>query len=88
MAEKVVLVTGTSSGFGLLASVALAEAGFRVIATMRNLGKQERLLAAAKEAGVTVEVQQLDVTDAESIRAAREYVEKDVGRLDVLVNNA
>ncbi|MBZ0267791.1 SDR family NAD(P)-dependent oxidoreductase, partial [bacterium] len=88
MSEKVALITGCSSGFGLLAAVDFAKAGFRVVATMRNVAKQDRLLAAAKEAGVDVDVQPLDVTDAESILAAREYVEKEVGRLDVLVNNA
>lgn len=37
-AKQVVFITGTSSGFGLLTSVALATQGYQVIATMRDLG--------------------------------------------------
>jgi NAD(P)-dependent dehydrogenase (short-subunit alcohol dehydrogenase family) len=83
------LVTGASSGFGLLTSLELAKAGFHVLATMRNLEKKERLLSAAKEIGVhdQIEVLQLDVTDEESIEKVRLKVES-LGRLDVLVNNA
>ncbi len=43
MPEKIALVTGASSGFGLLTSIELANAGFRVVATMRDLGRRERL---------------------------------------------
>lgn len=82
------LVTGTSSGFGLLASVELARAGFTVIATMRNLGKRQALLDAASQAGVAVDVQPLDVTDAATIAASVAYVREHHGRIDVLVNNA
>ncbi|MCA9774675.1 MAG: SDR family NAD(P)-dependent oxidoreductase [Myxococcales bacterium] len=89
MSDRVALVTGTSSGFGLLAVVALAREGFRVIPTMRNLTKAERLRAAAAEAGVALEeIPALDVTDAASIAGAAERVRGEYGRLDVLVNNA
>ncbi len=88
MSERVALVTGCSTGIGLLAAVELARSGFRVVATMRNLGAKDALVAKAKEAGVDVDLQRLDVTDAESIRAAREHVERAYGRIDVLVNNA
>ncbi|MFN7950124.1 MAG: SDR family NAD(P)-dependent oxidoreductase [bacterium] len=84
----VALVTGTSSGFGLLASVDLAAAGFRVVATMRNLDKRQPLLDAAARSKVELDVVRLDVTDAESIASARRHVEERYGRLDVLVNNA
>ena len=40
MREKVALITGSSSGFGLLTCVELAKAGFRVLATMRNIAKR------------------------------------------------
>lgn len=88
MSERVALVTGCSTGIGLLAAVELARAGFRAVATMRNLGSKDALLAKAKEAGVDLDLQRLDVTEAASIAAAREHVEKEYGRLDVLVNNA
>jgi NAD(P)-dependent dehydrogenase (short-subunit alcohol dehydrogenase family) len=80
----VALVTGASSGFGLLSAVELARRGHRVIATMRDPARRERLDQAAAAAGVELEVVPLDVTSQESIddAAAR------VGPVDVLVNNA
>jgi len=86
--ERVALVTGTSSGFGRHASVDLARAGFRVVATMRNLAKQQPLLDDAARHGVELDVTRLDVTEAASIAAATRHVEERYGRLDVLVNNA
>ncbi|MFN7952881.1 MAG: SDR family oxidoreductase [bacterium] len=85
---RVALITGTSSGIGLETAVELARAGFRVIATMRNVAKREPLLAAARDAAVDVDVQPLDVTDAASIASCASYVGARYGRLDVLVNNA
>ena len=79
-----VLVTGCSSGFGLLTAVAFARRGDRVVATMRNPAKADALREAAKDAGVEVEVAQLDVTDDASVRRAV----AEVGDVDVLVNNA
>lgn len=82
------LITGASSGFGMLSAVELAGRGFRVFATMRDLSRQEPLLAAAAAAGVGVEVLQLDVTDPASIAGAVAEVHARAGALDVLVNNA
>ena len=86
--ERVALVTGTSSGFGKHASIDLARAGLRVVATMRNLAKQQPLLDDAARHGVALDVVRLDVTDGESIAAAARHVADRYGRLDVLVNNA
>jgi NAD(P)-dependent dehydrogenase (short-subunit alcohol dehydrogenase family) len=88
--NDVALVTGTSSGFGLLASVALAEAGFRVFATMRDPNKSGPLREAARLAGVEtrIEVLPLDVTDAAGITATVDAIQARAGRIDVLVNNA
>lgn len=82
------LITGASSGFGLLSAVELAGRGFRVFATMRDLSRQEPLLSAAAAAGVRVEVLQLDVTDPASIARAVAEVHARAGALEVLVNNA
>lgn len=84
----VALVTGCSSGFGLLSSIELARAGFRVFATMRNVGKREALDRAAAKAGVSIDVVSLDVLDAASIEAALAAVRASAGGIDVLVNNA
>jgi NAD(P)-dependent dehydrogenase (short-subunit alcohol dehydrogenase family) len=88
MAAKVALVTGCSSGFGLLASVSLARHGFSVVATMRTLGKRGRLDEALAAAGATATVLSLDVTSPESIGEAVARTEADVGPVSVLVNNA
>lgn len=55
---------------------------------MRNLDKQGTLLERAESAGLTIEVLQLDVTDATSISTAIETVMERAGRIDVLLNNA
>jgi NAD(P)-dependent dehydrogenase (short-subunit alcohol dehydrogenase family) len=90
MAEKIAVLTGASSGFGLLASVELARAGFHVVATMRNLERRERLDQAAAGAGVSagIDVRALDVTNFAAMPEFVEGVVCDRGRLDVLVNNA
>ena len=77
---KTVLITGTSSGIGLATALTTARAGWNVIATMRDLSRA----GALQEAGVQLDIRQLDVTDEESISACFEGI----GRLDALVNNA
>ena len=86
--EKIAVVTGSSSGIGLLTVVELAKAGFRVVASMRDLNRRGPLDQAA--AGVTdrLDVRRLDVTDSASIPAFVEGIVRDHGRIDVLVNNA
>lgn len=88
--QKTVLITGASSGFGLLTSVTLAKRGWRVLATMRDLSRREKLEAAAKEAGVMerIEVQALDVTSPDQIAAIVDLIEKRSEPLHALVNNA
>jgi NAD(P)-dependent dehydrogenase (short-subunit alcohol dehydrogenase family) len=85
---SVVLITGCSSGFGLLSAVAFAKRGDRVYATMRNVDKAGALKQAAKDAGVSIEVLALDVTDRASVDAAVASVIAEAGRIDILVNNA
>jgi NAD(P)-dependent dehydrogenase (short-subunit alcohol dehydrogenase family) len=84
----VVLITGCSSGFGLLAAVEFAKRGDTVFASMRNIEKSGALRDAAAAAGVSVEVMQLDVTDKVSVDRAVADVVARAGQVDVLVNNA
>jgi NAD(P)-dependent dehydrogenase (short-subunit alcohol dehydrogenase family) len=90
MPDKIALITGSSSGFGLLTSIELAKTGFRVVATMRDLGRRDRLDQAATAAGVAgqVDIRALDVTDFDTLPGLVDAVVRDYGRLDVLVNNA
>ncbi|KEO53545.1 SDR family oxidoreductase [Thioclava indica] len=85
---KVILITGTSTGLGVATAVQAAQAGHTVYATMRNTQKRDTLDAAAKVAGVTLNVLQLDVQDAASVNAAVDTVIAEQGRIDVLINNA
>ncbi len=77
--QKVVLVTGASSGLGQAAAAFLAQQSFRVFGTSRRP-------ASAQVDGVTM--LPLDVTDACSIRACVQQVIEQAGCLDVLINNA
>lgn len=79
-----ILITGSNSGFGRLATMTLARQRHHVIATMRNLAKGEELRADAAAEGVSIEVRQLDVCDPDSVTAAL----ADADTIDVLVNNA
>ena len=86
--SKVALITGTSSGVGLNLSIILAKRGYKVYASMRNLAKKDNLLTAAKEAGVDLELKQLDVQDMSSINQCVDEIIAVEDKLDVLVNNA
>ncbi|SDC65013.1 Short-chain dehydrogenase [Paenibacillus sp. UNCCL117] len=88
--HKVALVTGASSGFGLLTSAALARKGYIVIATMRNPAASGALLEQAERDGVLnrIETMTLDVTDFSAIEAVVRTVRERYGQIDVLVNNA
>src|ERR1022692_1959221 len=88
MPDKIALITGSSSGFGLLTSIELAKAGFRVVATMRDLGRRERLDQAPTGVAALLDVRALDVTNFDALPAFVDSVVRDYGRLDVLVNNA
>ena len=84
---NLVLITGTSSGIGLSAAVECAAAGFRVIATMRDIQRRKDLDEAAKARGVSLSVEQLDVTADHVAPKIRELVLK-YGPFYGLVNNA
>ncbi|WP_349866017.1 SDR family NAD(P)-dependent oxidoreductase [Leifsonia sp. WHRI 6310E] len=84
----VAVVTGTSTGIGLETAVALARGGWDVVATVRDVSRADRLRDAAADAGVSVDIRALDVTDGAASVALVEQVVADRGRLDALVNNA
>ena len=84
------LITGASSGFGLLTSITLARRGWHVLATMRDLNRREKLETAARTADVVerIECLALDVTNAGQIAAVAGLVAKRPEPLHALVNNA
>jgi len=90
MNGKVALITGSSSGFGLLTTVELAKRGYKVVATMRDTTRRGRLDEAVNAAGLkdSVDVRRMDVTDQGTLFATIEQIIKYHQRIDVLVNNA
>lgn len=89
MNQPIAIVTGASSGFGLLTTLELAKAGFQVIATMRNKAKADELLKEANRLIIqsNLIIHELDVTSESSIEQLAALI-KSIGRVDVLVNNA
>ncbi len=89
MNKKVAIITGSSSGFGLLTTLELAKKDYLVIATMRNLEKQANLLSQATQLNLlhNITVQQLDITDQNSIHNFQLFL-KEINRVDLLINNA
>lgn len=90
MNERVAVITGAASGFGMLTAVELAAAGYRVVATMRNLERRNFLDDAARQRNVSarIDIRQLDITETTNIPAVMSKIAADYGRIDVLVNNA
>lgn len=84
-AQKVALVTGANKGIGLQIAKDLAGHGFTVLVGARDLALGEK---AAASVGHRARAIQLDVTSQASISAAAARVKSELGRLDVLVNNA
>ncbi|MFC1485002.1 SDR family oxidoreductase [bacterium] len=87
--QKVVLITGCSSGFGLLTAKMLStKKDCIVYASMRNLNKKSSLVKSVKKVKGQVNILKIDVTDPETIKRAVQKIVKEHGTIDVLVNNA
>lgn len=82
--NKIVVITGATSGFGLATAQKFKEQGDTVIVASRN---GEKVAAVVKEFGFA-DGFVLDVTDYANWTELKQYVEKTYGRIDVLVNNA
>lgn len=83
--NKVALVSGANTGVGFQIAKALSNNGYTVYLGSRDLHKGE---AAASEIGGQAKAVQLDITDDDSVRAAVELIESELGYLTLLVNNA
>lgn len=86
---RVTLITGCSSGIGRETAVFLARQGYHVFAGIRNLAADGTdLVTLAQDEGLKLEPVALDVTDAEECKRVVETILTQMGRIDVLVNNA
>jgi len=86
--EKVVLVTGASSGIGEATARLLGRRGARVVLGARRADRLERIAADIRAYGGTAEVRVLDVTDRADVEAFVAFAKERFGRVDVVVNNA
>jgi NAD(P)-dependent dehydrogenase (short-subunit alcohol dehydrogenase family) len=88
MKKKVILITGTNSGFGWLTANSCADLGHKVYATMRDTKGRNADKARALGLQENIEVLDVDVTSGPSITDAVATIIKKEGRIDVVVNNA
>jgi len=86
--DKVALVTGANRGIGYETAHQLLQKGFKVILTSRKKEDGEQAVSRLKDYKDQVYFHQLDVTDPGSIEILIEDLNRDFGRLDVLINNA
>ena len=88
MENKVILITGTSSGFGNLTAKTLAKDGHKVYATMRDSEGKNADSAKKLNNIDNIKVLDLDVTDDNSVRETVKKIIEAEGKIDVVVNNA
>jgi NAD(P)-dependent dehydrogenase (short-subunit alcohol dehydrogenase family) len=91
--KQVVLITGSSTGFGRLFTETLARKGHTVFATMRDPGGRNaknasEIRTVAQNESLPIHVLELDVTDDASVERAIEAAVSKAGRIDVAINNA
>ncbi len=86
--DRVAVVTGANRGIGLEVARQLTLRGFTTVLGARNMQKGEEAARSLQQGGLNVIPVRLDVTDQQSIDAAKRLVEEQFGKLDVLINNA
>ncbi|WP_221391514.1 SDR family NAD(P)-dependent oxidoreductase [Dyadobacter sp. NIV53] len=86
--KKIIVITGTSSGFGTLMVRTFSNAGHIVIATMRNANTKNKEIADELGSLPGVEVVDLNVADDTSVKEGVQHILGKYGRIDVLINNA
>lgn len=85
---KNAIVTGASSGLGRQFALCLAEQGANVAIMARRVNKLEEVKAEVEALGVKCVVAQCDVTDSAQVKAAVDKAVAELGRIDILINNA
>ncbi|WP_405658011.1 SDR family oxidoreductase [Streptomyces sp. NBC_01166] len=86
--DKVVVITGASSGIGAVSAKALATRGAKIVAAARGQEALDQLIADIEKAGGTAAARLTDVTDTADMQALADFTLATYGRIDVLVNNA
>lgn len=86
--SSIAVVTGANSGIGRATALHLAEHGYTVFGTVRSVDRAGKLLAAAAERGLDVELVELDIADDTAVERGFAEILDRAGRIDHLVNNA
>ena len=86
--DKIILITGASSGIGEATARVLAGAGMTVVLGARRTDRLERIASEITAAGGKACLHRLDVTDRDDMAAFAQTALDEFGRIDVLVNNA
>lgn len=86
--EKIMLVTGATSGIGRAVAIRAAKEGATVIAVGRNEERGAAVVAAMEEAGGKGEFMKCDVSNKDAVKALFAEIQEKYGKLDVAVNNA
>jgi NAD(P)-dependent dehydrogenase (short-subunit alcohol dehydrogenase family) len=87
-AKKVALITGANKGLGYEMAKQLGQAGVTVVLAARDKAKGEKAAETLKAEGLDVRFLKLDVTNKKDYAEAAAYLEKNFGKLDILINNA
>lgn len=86
--NKTAVVTGSSSGIGLAILKELVCEGVNVVGLARNAGKFQPVIEEMQKASGKIHVHSCDVSDADSVREAFEWIDDTVGAVDILINCA
>jgi len=86
--KKIALITGANKGIGLETARQLGKQDVTVLVGARGAGKGKAAVEKLRKEGIDAHAIEIDVTDPASIKSAADQVERDFGRLDILINNA
>jgi 3-oxoacyl-[acyl-carrier protein] reductase len=88
MSNRVAFVTGASRGIGRATALTLQQAGYDIVVASFEVEKNEEVAAEIRAAGGNAITSNLNLTSLDSVRASIADAYKQLGRIDVLVNNA
>ncbi|KMM60090.1 3-ketoacyl-ACP reductase [Bacillus glycinifermentans] len=86
--NKTALITGGARGIGRAAAIALAKEGVHIGLVVRTMANLEKTAAELNAFGVNVSIAEADVKDLKAVENAVESVKKELGSIDILINNA
>ncbi|MEH2057978.1 MAG: SDR family oxidoreductase [Nostoc sp.] len=86
--NKVIAITGASSGIGEATAKLLAQNGANVVLGARRTEKLEAIIKEIRDQGNIAEFKAVDVTDREDVKAFIHFAKEKLGRVDVIFNNA